>query len=83
VEIDRASSVPPYRQIAGQLRAAIISGELPPGTRIPGVEQISQQYGVARMTSRKALRVLREEGWSIVTVGLGYYVAPREQWPED
>jgi DNA-binding GntR family transcriptional regulator len=34
------------------------------------------------MTSRKALRMLRAEGYGMVTVGLGTYVAPREQWPE-
>ena len=31
MEIDRASPVPPYRQIADHLRAAILSGELAPG----------------------------------------------------
>lgn len=82
MEIDRASPVPPYQQIAGQLRARIVSGELAPGARLPGVEQICQEAGVAKMTSRKALKLLRDEGYGMVTVGLGTYVAPREQWPE-
>lgn len=81
MEVDRASPVPPYQQIAGQLRARIVSGELAPGARLPGVEQICQEAGIAKMTARKALRVLREQGWAMVTVGLGTYVAPREQWP--
>ena len=34
------------------------------------------------MTSRKALKLLRDEGYGMVTVGLGTYVAPREQWSE-
>ena len=76
------SPVPPYVQIADDLRARIIDGEFAPGTRLPGVETIVQETGVARMTARKALRVLREQRWAIVTVGLGTYVAPREQWPE-
>jgi GntR family transcriptional regulator len=83
VEIDRASPVAPYRQIADYLRARILSGDLAPGARLPGVEQICQEAGVAKMTARKALRVLRDEGYGMVTVGLGTYVAPREQWPQD
>jgi DNA-binding GntR family transcriptional regulator len=81
MEIDRASAVPPYQQIAGHLRAAILRGELAPGARMPGVEQTVQEWGVARTTARKALSLLRDEGWSFASIGLGYYVAPREQWP--
>ena len=81
MEIDRASPVPPYRQIANHLRAAILSGELAPGARLPGVEQTVQEWGVARTTARKALALVRDEGYSFASVGLGYYVARREQWP--
>jgi DNA-binding GntR family transcriptional regulator len=81
MEIDRASPVPPYQQIAAHLRAAILSGELAPGSRLPGVEQTVQEWGVARTTARKALALIRDEGYSFASVGLGYYVAPREQWP--
>lgn len=82
MEIDRASPVPPYQQIANYLRAAILSGDLAPGARLPGVEQTVQEWGVARTTARKGLAVLRGEGYSFASVGLGYYVAPREQWPQ-
>jgi GntR family transcriptional regulator len=71
VEIDRASSVPPYQQI----------GDYPPTSRLPGVEHIVQDTGVARMTARKALRTLREEGWAYASIGMGTYVAPRADWP--
>jgi DNA-binding GntR family transcriptional regulator len=83
VDIDRASSVPPYQQIADQLRAAIIRGDFPPRSRLPGVEHIVQDSGVARMTARKALRILREQGWAYDSIGMGTYVAPRDQWPAD
>ena len=82
MEIDRVSPVPPYQQIAGHLRAAILSGELAPGARLPGVAALVQEYGVARTTARKALTVIRQEGLSFASVGMGYYVAPREQWPQ-
>jgi len=82
MEIDRASPVPPYRQIAAFLRAAILRGDFAPGSRLPGVEQTVQEWGVARTTARKALAAVRDEGWSFASVGLGYYVAPQEQWPQ-
>jgi GntR family transcriptional regulator len=82
MEVDRVSPVPPYVQIADQLRARIIDGEFAPGTRLPGVETIVQETGVARMTARKALRVLRDQGYAVATVGMGTYTTPREQWPE-
>lgn len=83
MEIDRASAVPPYQQIANQLRARILSGELAPGSRLPSADTLAQEYGVARMTARKALIVLRDENWAFASSGMGTYVRPREQWPED
>ena len=82
MEIDRASPVPPYQQIAAYLRAAILRGDFAPGSRLPGVEGLVQEYGVARTTARKALSLIRDEGFSFASVGLGYYVAPQEQWPQ-
>ena len=41
-----------------------------------------QEWGVARTTARKALALMRDEGWSFASVGLGYYMAAREQWPQ-
>lgn len=83
MDIDRASPVPPYIQVADQLRDMITSGQLEPGSRLPSAEWITQDAGIARLTARKALRRLRDEGWAYASSGMGTYVAPREQWPED
>jgi GntR family transcriptional regulator len=82
VEIDRASATPPYQQVAGQLRARIVSGEIAPGSRLPSAETIVQETGIARMTARKALKALRDAGYAYVSSGMGTYVRPREQWPQ-
>jgi DNA-binding GntR family transcriptional regulator len=82
VEVDRSSPVAPYVQIAGQLREMITSGELVPGSRLPSVEAIVQETGVAKLTARKALRRVRAEGYASVSVGMGTYVTPQEQWPQ-
>ncbi|HMH90145.1 MAG TPA: GntR family transcriptional regulator [Streptosporangiaceae bacterium] len=72
--VDRESSVPPYQQIAAQLRAAILDGTYPPGSRLPGVTVITAESGVANLTARKALRVLVRDGHARMVAGMGTYV---------
>ncbi|WP_232485719.1 GntR family transcriptional regulator [Streptomyces fildesensis] len=78
--IDREGPVPPYRQIAAQLRERIVDGSIPVGRRIPSLVEMEQQYGVARDTLRKAVQVLKEEGLVQTVNGMGIYVieAPAE-----
>jgi DNA-binding GntR family transcriptional regulator len=43
---------------------------------IPSEQTLSQQYGVARMTARKAVGILRDEGRVKFVVGRGTFVQP-------
>jgi DNA-binding GntR family transcriptional regulator len=81
-EVDRASDTPPYLQVAAQLRAAILAGEYPPRSRLPSIERIGQETGVARFTARKAYQVLVDEGYARIVTGWGAFAAEREQSPE-
>lgn len=65
---------PAYRKIADDLRAAIKRGEYQPGQRIPGENQLMEQYGFSRNTVRDALAVLREEGLTDTRRGAGNFV---------
>jgi DNA-binding transcriptional regulator YhcF (GntR family)/AcrR family transcriptional regulator len=65
---------PPYRQIAAELRAGIIAGELRPGDRVPSVRQIAQRWGVATATANRVMAVLRDEGLVVTRVGSGTVV---------
>lgn len=49
-------------QIALQLRALVLSGELQPGTRLPTEQQLAAQFGVSRATIREALNAMSTEG---------------------
>lgn len=74
-QIDRASRVPPWRQIADVLRAQIGAGHYDPdGPPLPSVDRLSQEWSVARRTANKALKALADEGLIEVEPGMGYYV---------
>jgi GntR family transcriptional regulator len=65
---------PKYQRIADSLREAIRSGEYGPGDRLPGENDLMASYGVARMTARQALGVLRDEGVVEARKGAGVFV---------
>jgi len=48
-------------QVSDQLRALILGGNLPPGTRLPSEQALTQQFGVSRATIREALNALAAE----------------------
>ena len=47
-EIDLRAKTPSYRQLADQLRAAILAGEYAPDDAIPSLKQLVQQTGLAQ-----------------------------------
>lgn len=66
--------VPVHTLIAADLRAAIRSGELQDGDRLPGENALMERYGVARMTARQALATVRHEGLAVSRKGSGVFV---------
>ena len=46
------------RQIADQLRAAIVEGRLKIGERLPTEDELAQRFGVSRPSVREALKRL-------------------------
>jgi DNA-binding GntR family transcriptional regulator len=73
-EIDHASGVPPYRQLAAILRAQIAAGHYP--SRLPSEKALGQMFGVAQGTVRKALAILRSEGAIETAHGWGSRAVP-------
>ena len=63
-----------YVRLAARIRRDIAEGKLAPGNPTPSITTLSQQYGHARQTCAKALRVLEDEGLLVRIPGLGYYV---------
>lgn len=61
---------PVHELVAAQLRDAIISGELPPGSRLPTETELCESFGVSRATIREALGSLVGQGLIEKTRGL-------------
>jgi DNA-binding GntR family transcriptional regulator len=74
--VDPQSATPVYVQVADILRARIESGQLLPDRPVPSESQLRQEFGVARGTARKAIAVLREQGFVVTVKGRGSYVNP-------
>ena len=61
-------------QIAAALREAINLGRLGPGDRLPSESELTQHFGVARMTVRQAIQELKTEGLVTSEHGRGVFV---------
>ncbi len=62
-------------QLYNQLRAAILSGRLRAGERLPPTRALARQLGVARLTVSTSYDWLRAEGYVYGRVGAGTFVA--------
>ncbi|MFE5093289.1 GntR family transcriptional regulator [Streptomyces sp. NPDC056638] len=75
IELDETR--PKWRQVADILRARITTGTYPPGSRVPSVVQLTEEFGIAAVTAQKVMRALREEGAIRTERGMGSYVTDR------
>ena len=64
-----------YRAIADELRGRVESGELAAGRLLPSESELSRTHAVSRVTVRKALELLRDEGLIDARQGFGWFVA--------
>ena len=54
--------VPIYTQLTDQLRRRIVSGDLPPGARLPSVRDLAAQAGVNPNTMQRAMAEMERLG---------------------
>lgn len=64
-----------YRAIADDLRARVVGGEYPAGRLLPSEAELSAAYDASRVTVRKALELLRDEGLVDARQGFGWFTA--------
>jgi GntR family transcriptional regulator len=81
-QIDRASPLPVYVQLAEQIRLLIHRGALGPGDPLPTVRELAVALGLNANTVARVYRDLQQEGLLRLERGLGTSVAPRRQEDE-
>lgn len=69
---------PEYLRIAEEIKSTITSQVLNPGDPVQSENQLREQYDVSRMTVRKALTRLVNEGYIHAVAGKGYFVCEPE-----
>lgn len=75
-------SIPFYLQIANFFRRKIEEGELGPGEKLPGEQDLAKSFGVSRVTLRQAFSILKAEGLLDRKHGNGTFVAKSLTGPE-
>jgi GntR family transcriptional regulator, N-acetylglucosamine utilization regulator len=75
--LDPESSLPLYQQLQRALREAIEGGALGPDDALPSERQLAADLGVSRITVRKAIDGLADEGRLVRRQGSGNFVGAR------
>lgn len=63
-----------YEQLADNIKTKIAKGEMKVGERLKSEREMAEQYGISRMTVRKSLKLLEEEGVLSAQRGRGTYI---------
>jgi GntR family transcriptional regulator len=73
--INHDSATTMTNQVAADIESDIDSGVIGPDTRLPTELELADQYGVSRVTVRRAIAVLRDRGKVVTVHGRGTYTA--------
>jgi GntR family transcriptional regulator/MocR family aminotransferase len=79
--LDRGNGQPIYRQLHRLLQQAILSRELPAGSKVPSSRLLANELGIARNTVTQVYEQLALEGYVTSTTGRGTFVA--DSAPDD
>ncbi|MFJ3922355.1 MULTISPECIES: GntR family transcriptional regulator [unclassified Streptomyces] len=74
---------PPYQHAADELRREIKAGRFKPGEQLPSYRELQDRFGIASMTARSAVNVLRDEGLVYTVQGRGSFVADAPELAHD
>ena len=79
IVVSNKASQPLYEQIASQVKAAIMSGELSAGEPLPSVRAMAKSLRISILTVQKAYGCLQDDGFIEITAGKGCYVSAQNQ----
>ncbi len=73
IKLDKTDSVPLYRQLAEQLKAAIRRGDLQSGEKLPPIRAWKEKLAISPVTATQAYEVLGADGYAVGQVGRGTF----------
>ena len=73
-DLKRDGDVSLTQQLVDRFVAAIESGELPPGEKLPPTRRLAEEVGVNHLTAARVYRKLAELGYVSASVGRGTFV---------
>ncbi len=75
IALDRTLAEPLYRQFYRSVQQHVLTGRLPPGTKLPSIRTLSKSLDVSRNTIVTAMDQLTIEGYLEARVGAGTFVS--------
>ncbi len=76
--ITNSAGMPIYDQIASQIKAKILSGELKEGDPLPSMRALAQDLRVSVITTKRAYEILEQEKLIESFTGRGSFVAAQD-----
>ena len=73
--ISNSSPDPIYEQVARQVRAQIIAGDLREGDGLPSIRKLAHDLQISVITTKRAYEELEKEGFIDTVEGKGSFVA--------
>ena len=73
--LSNTSGVPIYEQIAEQIKALIISGQLAADSPLPSMRLLAKELRVSLITTKRAYEELERDGYIRTVTGKGSFVA--------
>ena len=77
INISNTSGQPIYDQISKQIRAQIMSGELPEGELLPSMRMLAKELRISVITTKRAYEELERDGFIATVAGKGSFVTPK------
>ena len=81
IHLDRASTIPLYRQLIEEIRQGVLSGKLKPNQKLPSSRSLAQSLTISRSTVTQSYEQLESEGYLETRRSSGTYVC--QKIPDD
>jgi 2-aminoadipate transaminase len=84
IRLNKAAAEPLYLQLANELKAAVVRGDLADGEKLPPIRAWKDRLGISPVTATQAYERLATEGFTTGQVGRGTFIkynSPRPAEP--